>query len=73
MRCPSQRCTISSPVRIGRPWPWHHVQTDLLTKSRYAGGLQCMLRLWLSVHEPGDWEVPEPGSSEHVGLEKDIV
>jgi hypothetical protein len=40
-----------------------------LTKSRYAAGLQCRLRLWLSVHEPGDWEPPEPGSLEDVGLE----
>src|SRR5436305_15156423 len=40
-----------------------------LTKSRYAAGMQCLLRLWLSVHEPADWEEPEPGSLQDVGLE----
>jgi hypothetical protein len=40
-----------------------------LTKSRYSAGLQCLLRLWLGVHEPGDRNVPEPGSLEDIGLE----
>ena len=40
-----------------------------LTKSRYTGGLQCLRRLWLNVHEPTDWEEPELGSVEDVGLE----
>jgi hypothetical protein len=43
--------------------------TGYLTKSRYAAGLQCLLRLWRNVHEPADWEEPEPGSAEDVGLE----
>jgi hypothetical protein len=40
-----------------------------LTKSRYAAGRQCLLRLWLNVYEPADWEEPESGSAEDVGLE----
>jgi hypothetical protein len=40
-----------------------------LTKSRYAAGLQCPRRQWLSVHEPADWEEPESGSAQGVGLE----
>jgi len=40
-----------------------------LTKSRYTAGLQCLLRLWLNVHEPADWEEPILGSVEDVGLE----
>src|ERR1700758_311481 len=40
-----------------------------LTKSRYAAGLQCMRRLWLNVHELGDWKQAEPGSAEDIGLE----
>jgi len=40
-----------------------------LTKSRYAAGLQCQLRLWLNVREPVAWEEPVSGSVEDVGLE----
>jgi len=40
-----------------------------LTKSRYTAGLQCLRRLWLNVHEPAEWEEPESGSIEAVGLE----
>ena len=40
-----------------------------LTKSRYIAGLQCLRRLWLNVHEPAEWEEPESGSAEDVGLE----
>jgi hypothetical protein len=40
-----------------------------LTKSRYAAGLQCLRRLWLNVWEPAEWEEPESGSAEDVGLE----
>jgi hypothetical protein len=40
-----------------------------LTKSRYAAGLQCLLRLWLKAYEPVDQEEPESGSVENVGLE----
>ena len=40
-----------------------------LTKSRHTAGLQCLRRLWLNVHEPADWEEPESGSAENVGLE----
>jgi hypothetical protein len=40
-----------------------------LTKSRYAAGLQCLRRLWLNVHEPAEWEEPEAGSAQDVGLE----
>src|SRR5262245_34884615 len=40
-----------------------------LTKSRYVAGLQCPRRLWLDVHESGDWEEPEPGSVQEIGLE----
>lgn len=40
-----------------------------LTKSRDIAGLQCPLRVWLNVHEPADWEAPESGSLEDVGLE----
>ncbi len=37
--------------------------------SRYAAGLQCLRRLWLDVHTPGDWSPPEPGSAEDIGVE----
>lgn len=40
-----------------------------LTKSRYVAGLQCLRRLWLNVHEPVEWEEPDSGSAEAVGLE----
>ena len=40
-----------------------------LTKSRYAAGLQCLRRLWLSFHEPADWEEPIVGSTGDVGIE----
>jgi hypothetical protein len=40
-----------------------------LTKSRYTAGLQCLRRLWLNVHDPTDWEEPELGSGEDIGLE----
>ena len=40
-----------------------------LTKSRYTGGLQCLRRLWLNVHEPITWDEPESGSSEDIGIE----
>jgi len=40
-----------------------------LTKSRYMAGVQCLRRLWLNVHVPFDWEEPESGSLEDVGLE----
>jgi hypothetical protein len=40
-----------------------------LTNSRYAAGLQCLRRLWLNVHEPAEWEEPESGSAQDVGLE----
>lgn len=40
-----------------------------LTKSRYTAGLQCMLRLWLDVHDPGEREEPKPGSPAYVGNE----
>ena len=42
---------------------------NYLTKSRYTAGLQCLRRLWLDVHEPFDWEEPESGSVEDIGLE----
>ncbi len=32
-----------------------------LTKSRYMAGLQCARHLWLSVHEPFEFEAPDPG------------
>jgi hypothetical protein len=40
-----------------------------LTKSRYTAGLQCLRRLWLNVYEPVEWEEPDSGSVEAVGLE----
>ena len=40
-----------------------------LTKSRYMAGLQCVRRLWLSVHEPSDWAEPDPGSIQDIGQE----
>jgi hypothetical protein len=40
-----------------------------LTKSRYVTGLQCSLRLWLNVHDHSEWEEPEPGSPQDVGIE----
>jgi hypothetical protein len=40
-----------------------------LTKSRYTAGLQCLRRLWLTVHEPANWEEPILSSAEDVGLE----
>ena len=40
-----------------------------LTKSRYTAGLQCLRRLWLNVREPPEWDEPEAGSLEQVGLE----
>src|ERR1700719_174976 len=40
-----------------------------LTKSRYAAGLQCLRRLWLNFHKRADWEEPELGSAEDIGLE----
>ena len=40
-----------------------------LTKSRYTAGLQCLLRLWLDVHDPGEREEPKPGSAADVGNE----
>ncbi len=44
-------------------------EPNYLTKSRYTAGLQCLRRLWLNVHEPAEWEEPESGSIEAVGLE----
>lgn len=38
-----------------------------LTKSRYMAGLQCLRRLWLSVHEPLPYEPPPPGSPLDIG------
>jgi len=32
-------------------------------------GLQCFLRLWLNEHDQTEWEEPEPGSAEDVGIE----
>ena len=40
-----------------------------LTKSRYAAGLQCLLRLWLNVHESAARDEPELGSADDIGLE----
>lgn len=40
-----------------------------LTKSRYTAGLQCLLRLWLDAHEPGERDEPKPGSAAAVGNE----
>ncbi len=43
--------------------------TVYLTKSRYTAGLQCLRRLWLNVREPAEWEEPEAGSAQDIGLE----
>ncbi len=40
-----------------------------LTKSRYMAGLQCPRRLWLTVHEPPEWEDAQPGSAQEIGNE----
>jgi len=38
-----------------------------LTKSRYTTGLICHKKLWLDVHERGDFVDPEPGSITDIG------
>ncbi len=38
-----------------------------LTKSRYTTGLTCHKKLWLDVHERGDYVDPKPGSITDIG------
>jgi len=65
-----RRLWIASPARtIGHDHPDTVMASPHLSKSRYIAGLQCLRRLWLLKHEPGEYEQASAGSPLAVGHE----